>query len=126
MRPAWVLAVLAAWGIAVPWAARAVGLPLDVATRLEVIDHVLPGVVVLVCCAVLLHPRAGGPPGSLRRLAVTGVALLAGLWITATHLPLLPEAVDGSSGWGPALLHLSAGPPVVARATWMLLAEPAR
>lgn len=120
------LAAVAVWAIAVPWLARAVGLALDVPTHLEVIDHVVPGVIVLGCCAALVHPAATGPPGSLLRLAVKAVACLAGFWITATHAILLPEAVEGISPWGAALLHLSAGPPITVLALWMLLADAGR
>lgn len=116
-RATW-LAGLAAWAIAVPWLARSVGLPLDVPSRLEVIDHVVPGLAVLVCCAILLRPGTSEP----LELGAAGVACLAGIWITATHAPLLPEALDGVSPWGAALLHLSAGPPVVLLSGWMLLA----
>jgi hypothetical protein len=120
------LGALAVWAIVVPWLARAVGLALDVPTHLEVIDHAVPGVIVLGCCAALLHPAATGPPGSVLRLAVTGVACLAGFWITATHATLVPEAIDGISPWGAALLHLSAGPPITVLALWMLLADAGR
>jgi len=112
--------------MAVPWLARAAGLALDVPARLEVIDHVVPGVIVLACCAAQLHPRAGGRPGSLRRLALIGTAALAGFWITVTHAPLVPEALEGIAGWGPALMHLSAGPPVTVYALWMLMADAGR
>ena len=120
------LAALAVWAIAVPWVARAVGLPLDVATRLEVIDHVVPGFVVLACAGLLRYAGLDEGSGDLLRLAVIGLAFLAGLWITATHAPLLPEAIDGISPWGAALLHLSAGPPVTLMALWMLLAATRR
>jgi hypothetical protein len=120
------LGALALWAITVPWLARAAGLALDVPTHLEVIDHVVPGVIVLGCCAALVHPVATGPPGSLLRLGVTAVACLSGFWITATHATLLPEAVDGISPWGTALLHLSAGPPITVLALWMLLADTGR
>ena len=120
------LAALAVWAIAVPWLARALGAELDVPTRLEVIDHVVPGAVVLACCACLGHPTAGGLPGSLVRLCLAGVACLAGFWITATHAVLLPEAVEGVSRWSAALLHLSAGPPITAWSLWMLLADAGR
>ena len=114
------LGALAGWAIAVPWLARAMGLGLEVPGRLEVVDHVVPGVVVLACVVVLARIRTGG----LRRLGASSAAVLAGLWITATHAVLVPEALDGVSPWGPALLHLSAGPPVVAAALWILLREP--
>jgi hypothetical protein len=116
---AW-LAVFAAWAIAVPWIARALGQTLDVPTRLEIVDHVVPGAAVLVCCALL---AAGG---ELLRLSLAGVAFLAGLWITATHVTLVSEAADGVTPWGAALLHLSAGPPVALLALWMLVAHSER
>jgi hypothetical protein len=50
-----------------------------------------------------------------------GIAFLTGLWITATHVPLIPDAVDGIAPWGTALLHLSAGPPILVLGVWMLL-----
>jgi hypothetical protein len=123
-RGAAALAALAAWAAAVPWLARAAGAELDVSTRLEVIDHVVPAAVVLACCAVLTRPGAG--PGALARLVALAVAVLAGFWITVTHLTLVPEALDGVSPWGAALLHLSAGPPIMLLALWMLVSDPAR
>lgn len=120
------LAALAAWAIAVPWLARVLGLELDVPTRLEIVDHVVPGAIVLAGCAAMLRPAASAQPGGLLRLGVLGVVCLAGFWITATHAVLLPEAIDGISPWGAALLHLSAGPPVTVLSLWMLLADAAR
>lgn len=116
LRSAAFLAASAAWAIVAPYAARAAGLRLDVPARLEIADHVIPGVLALACCAAALGARAG----SLRWLLAAGVALLAGLWITATHVPLVPEAVGGVTPWGAALAHLSAGPPVALAAAWML------
>ena len=121
-----VLAALAAWAMSVPWLARAVGAELDVTTRLEVIDHVVPGAVVLACCGALLHPSASAALGGVYRLGLAGTACLAGFWITATHAGLLPEAIDGVSPWVAALLHFSAGPPITAWSLWMLLADPGR
>jgi len=123
-RAALVLAALAGWGIAVPWLARGLGLELDVPARLEVIDHVLPGAAVMVCAAIVRMGIAGA--GELRWLGAASVACLAGLWITSTHATLVPEALDGVAPWGAALLHLSAGPPIVLAALWVLLAAPSR
>jgi hypothetical protein len=118
-RWATALAGLAAWAIAVPWLAAAVGFELDVATRLEIADHVIPGLVMLAAAALLA--LRGGPPGSRVWLGVGAVAFLTGLWITATHVPLIPDALEGVAPWGAALLHLSAGPPILALGLWMLL-----
>jgi predicted membrane channel-forming protein YqfA (hemolysin III family) len=117
----WATAVagLAAWTIAVPWLAEAIGLTLDVATRLEIADHVVPGVLVLVGVALLV--TRGSPPGNKVSLYVGGVVFLSGLWITATHTPLIFDAVEGMARWDAALLHLSAGPPITALGGWMLL-----
>jgi hypothetical protein len=125
-RRALVLGALAAWAIAVPWIGRALGLELDVPTRLEVIDHVVPGAVVFGSCTALSHPAAAGSPGSSSWLGVAAIACLSGVWITATHAVLLPEAIDGVSPWGAALLHLSAGPPIAILALWLLLADGSR
>lgn len=111
---------LAAWAVAVPWLGRALGLELDVSTRLEVIDHVVPGVLILACGATILARPGGAAPGSLPWLVASAAASLAGLWIVTTHVPLLPQALDGEAPWGAALLHLSAGLPIVV-AVWMLL-----
>lgn len=110
---------LAAWAIAVPWLAAAVGLELDVATRLEIADHVIPGLVMLAGAALLAI--RGSLPGSTVWLGAGAVAFLTGLWITATHVPLIPDALEGVAPWGAALLHLSAGPPILALGLWMLL-----
>ena len=118
-RWATALAGLSVWAGSVPWLAKAVGLELDVATRLEVVDHLVPAVVMLAGAAVLAT-RAGAPGGNVW-LGAGGIAFLTGLWITATHVPLLPAAVDGIAPWGTALLHLSAGPPILVVGVWMLL-----
>ena len=118
------LAALALWASAVPWLGRALDLEVDVPARLEVIDHVIPGAVVLACAALLARVTRRDDPGDVRRFSACAVAALAGAWITATHVTLVPEALDGVTGWGPALLHLSAGPPIVVLAMVLLLTEP--
>jgi hypothetical protein len=116
------LIALTAWAMAVPWLAKAIGQGLDVPARLEVVDHVVPGLVALAAGAVLVRADAT----SLTRLVAGGVACLAGVWITAAHAVLVPEAIDGVSPWGAALLHLSAGPPITVVAAWMLLVDAGR
>ena len=118
-----VLSLAATWAIAVPWLASAAGLDLDVSTRLEVIDHVLPGILALVCAASLTR-SAGRSSRELLDLAAAAVAFLAGLWITTTHGSLLGDAGSEAVPWGAAVLHLSAGPPVIALGGWLLLRPP--
>jgi hypothetical protein len=64
VRWAAALTGLSAWATGVPWLAGAVGLELDVATRLEVVDHVVPGVVMLAGAAVLATRPAYPATGS--------------------------------------------------------------
>lgn len=113
------LAGLAVWAITVPWLGEAVGLELDVATRLEIADHVIPGVVTLAGAALLVT-RAGAP-GSVIWLGAGAIAFLTGLWITSTHVPLILEALAGIAPWAPALLHFSGGPPITVLGLSMLV-----
>ena len=118
-RWAALLVGVAAWASAVPWLAEAVGLGLAVPTRLEVADHVLPGVVTLM--AVVLLVVLGGRPGSVGWLGAGSAVFLAGLWTTTTHVPLIFDAFEGAVSWGAAVLHFSAGPPIFVLGLWMLL-----
>jgi len=121
LQARWALALagLAVWATVVPWLAKAVGLGLEVATRLEVVDHVVPGVIMLVGAALLA--TGAGAPGGRVWLGAGAIAFLTGLWITATHVPLIPDALDGLAPWGAALLHLSTGPPILILGLWMVL-----
>lgn len=118
VRWAAALGGLAAWAIAVPWLGQAVGIEFYVATRLEIADHVVPGVV-LLAGAVVLAAR-GGPAGDTVSLGAGAVTFLAGLWITATHVPLIFDALEGAVTWGAALLHFSPGPPLLILGLWIL------
>ncbi len=91
------LAGLAVWATTVPWLAEAVGLELDVSPRLEIVDHVIPGVVMLAAAALLA--ARGGPRGSLVWLGVAAIAFLTGFWI-------------------------STGPPIMLLGLWLLLRGP--
>lgn len=93
-----------AWAMAVPYVAEAVGLRLEVERRIEVIDHVIPGLV-----------AAFGAFALARGLELPGSALifLSGLFITTAHAPLIPDMSTGVAAVAPATLHLTAGPPIL-------------
>ena len=116
------LAALGAWAAVIPYLGRAVGLTVDVAARVEFVDHVVPGVIVVLIGTwlVLLARRPAGR-GDLTSLVAAGLAFLAGFWTLATHVPLLVEAARGLAPWGAALLHASAGPPIVVLTLWLVL-----
>ena len=84
------------WATVAPYTGRAMGLIVDVPTRLEVADHVVPGLpVVAVACFMLATARVP--------LLAALVAALAGLWMTVTHIGLLRSAADGVVEWAAAL-----------------------
>jgi hypothetical protein len=128
-----VLGALGAWASVIPYVGPLLGLHLKklgvpnsgVDPVTEVVDHVVPGVlVVAVALLVLVLLRTHRVSiGSPFLLAAMGLSFLAGVWITATHVPLLVEAARGSVAWGPALLHNSGGIPLVILALALLVPE---
>lgn len=102
------LVPLAAWLAVTPFVATALGLELGVPLRLEIIDHVVPGVVTLgaATAALVLRTR---PVAATAFLVGAGVCLLAGLFSFSTHVPLLGQASQGIVPWGTALIHTLPG-----------------
>ena len=121
------LAAAGAWMAIVPWLGRLLGLDVDVATRVEVVDHVIPGVVAAVAGLYLTRTAAGRPLASDRAApAVAVTALLAGLWAFATHAPLLLDAARGDQPWAAAIWHSVAALPILVIAFWCVLQATAR
>lgn len=86
------------------------GPKLSVDPAKEVADHIIPAILVLLASlmGIAAGRRAGGP-GGLRFIAGLGV-LLAGLWMMATHLPLLLQTIEGgpdAAGWPATIYHFS-------------------
>ena len=109
--PARSLPVLPLLGVAVGlWGAlpRFVKSGLNTEDRVEVVDHVIPGIVVVVVSLVALAvARRSLKPGPF--LFVAGlVVLLAGLFMFATHVPLVMQATRGEAPWGGTVFHTSA------------------
>ena len=111
-RPALPLAGLAVgiWALLPPYT----GPELNTAARVEVADHVVPGVVVLaVSAAALLLTRR--PPPRAPFLLVAGlVVVLAGIWMTSTHLPLVRQATQDQAPVGAVVYHTVPGLAVLA------------
>ena len=76
--------------------------------RVEVVDHVVPGVVVIVVSLISVAvARRSAKPGPV--LFVAGlVVLLAGLFMVATHVPLVMQATRDEAPWGGTVFHTSA------------------
>lgn len=71
--------------------------------QLEFVDHVVPGAVVIVASllALVLARRVVLGP-----LFAVGLAIVvAGLWMDATHLPLVLQATRDEAPWGATLHH---------------------
>ena len=117
----WVaLGILGACALVAPYLADAVGLELDVAASVEIVDHVVPGVTVLIASAAMIGRGRRTSTQLAAAMAATGLAMLAGLWITTSHAPLAVDALRGSAPLAASLVHIAVGPPVLALALWLL------
>ena len=119
--PPIILAALGAWAIVVPYLGPELGLRLDVASKLEFVDHVVPGTIAMLSGVLLsaLWTR-GGAASDWASLAAAGASFLAGVWIVSTHVPLIADATRGEADWGPTIWHNSAGFPIALLALWLL------
>jgi predicted membrane channel-forming protein YqfA (hemolysin III family) len=123
-RAAGVLAAIGAWTVVVPYLGRALGLDVNVSARVEVVDHVIPGIFVVAAALYLRRlaqrRRLAGEPAAL---FASGVAFLAGFWVFATHVPLLADAARSDLPWEAAIWHSIAGLPVVGLACWFVVSS---
>jgi hypothetical protein len=96
-------------GVAV-WASlpKYSGPKLNVEASKEVADHIIPAIVVLLAslAGIMAGRRADGPGGT--RFIAGMVVLLAGLWMLATHLPLVAEAMRDQAPWPATIYHTAA------------------
>lgn len=92
---------LAIFGVAAaiaPYVANAVGLTLATLPVNEVVDHVIPGAIVILVAWLTLLRGQGWLGGSL-------LALIAATWMVTTHVPLLVQAAQGQVDLPTALIH---------------------
>ena len=123
MRGCTTLAAVGFWSIAVPFLGPELGLKLDVTRKIEIIDHVVPGIVIVGCSLLMLALLRRGRSGSLVALGVAWTISLAGLWIAATHMPLLRDAGRGLVPWGTACFHSASAAVTLALAVPLALRE---
>jgi hypothetical protein len=98
--------VIGLWAAVTPYVL--LGPDLNAAGSREVIDHVVPGALLLVLStALLLRSRSAGD-NVFPLVAGLGV-LLAGFWMTATHLPLVGDARRGAVRDAVAAWHIVPG-----------------
>jgi hypothetical protein len=77
----------------------------------EIVDHVVPGIVVLALTVFALM-KAGKPDTAM--LAVGVVVVLAGFWMVMTHIGLARQALHGQASGGGAAFHISTAVAVAA------------
>jgi len=86
-----------------------IGPQLDVAARVELMDHVIPAAVIAVvgfAGLVAARRRKQGPNTPL----IAGLLVaLAGFWMVATHLQLLAQAARDEVPIGAAVWHATPG-----------------
>lgn len=83
------------------------GPKLNVAAATEVADHTIPAVFVVLASVVgILAGRRAQGPGAVRLMAGM-VVVLAGLWMLATHLPLVAQATREEAPWPATIYHTS-------------------
>lgn len=104
--------VAGVWAILAPY--TLLGPDLNAASKNEVADHVVPGVLMLAVALAMLALRRRGAESGTLPLVGGFVYLLAGLWMSATHLPLVRDAGNGVVADGVAAWHTVPGLVVLA------------
>lgn len=93
-------------GVAV-WASlpKFSGPALNTESAVEFTSHIIPAVLIALASIVgILAGRRPQGPGALRLIAGLAV-LLAGLWMMATHLPLVAQATRDEAPWDGTIYH---------------------
>jgi hypothetical protein len=95
-------AVIGVWAVLPPYS----GPVLVTETKNEIADHVVPSVLLLSMVAIAL---AGGYRSPNAMLGLGLGIVLAGVWMTSTHVPLVAQALRGDVGWAATLWHTIPG-----------------
>ena len=89
-----------AWALIPPYT----GPPLNTAAQVEFVDHVVPGIVVIAISALAF--LFAGRADAAAALFPAGLGIvLAGFWMSATHAPLVLQAVREEAPWGATIYH---------------------
>jgi hypothetical protein len=86
------------------------GPAINTSSTTEIVDHIIPAVLILLASIVgILAGRQPQGPGALRLIAGMAV-LLAGLWMMATHIPLVAQTMRGgpeAATWAATIYHFA-------------------
>lgn len=86
------------WGLVAPYASTAAGFHVPVPARVEFVDHVVPGVIILGVALFAMFRGRLPLPAAL-------AATLGGFWMTMTHLLTLRDGFQGTISVQAALIH---------------------
>jgi tetratricopeptide (TPR) repeat protein len=120
LRPTRIAELLVVTGFLVvltPFLGPALGFTPETTDRLALLDHVLPGIAIILTSLAWLVLTSRKDPK--RGKEVLAIALLVSLWTAAAHAPLLVQAVQGNQSWGTSLFH-SFGPTLALGLTSLL------
>jgi hypothetical protein len=115
---------VAAWSIVPPYLGPLVGLELDVASSIEIVDHVIPGLTAAAAAYLALIEARRGHSDSTRMFAALGVCVLAGLFQTVSHATLVLDAGGPLQPVAAVVLHASPGPVLLLVSLWLLVRPP--
>ncbi len=103
-------------GLAAVWATLPPysGPSLTASRQAEVVDHVVPGAVLMIASAVGLVAARGFRHSAPTMLACGLLVALSGVWMTATHVPLVVQAGGGGISWAAVAYHAAPGLAVLA------------
>ncbi|MGQ0744469.1 MAG: hypothetical protein ACT4OS_09075 [Acidimicrobiales bacterium] len=90
------------------------GPALATARRVEIADHVIPGVILLAVSATVLAVTARHALPATILLSAGLAVVLCGLWMTLTHLPLAVLASKGQAPWAATVYHTAPGLAILA------------
>ena len=112
--------------IAVPYLGRTLALSTGGPLLKEIVQHAAPGAVILALYAAAIPRLARGKPSGDYFLMMAPAVGLAGLWMTATHIPLVTETLRGQTTIETVLLHATAGPAAILLAVILYHSPPRR
>ncbi len=118
------LAIFGALSTLPPYLGPQIGLELgEIADKVEVVDHVIPGVLTFLAAGAcfLLLPSGRIRMDSMLLAIAVAVCMLAGVWETSSHVPLVLDGGQAGSPWGAVILHSALGPLLAALSLWLVL-----
>ncbi len=118
------LAMTGALSAVPPYLGPVIGLELGyIDDTVEVVDHVVPGLLTFLAagaCFLLLRAGRIGLDSLMLAIAVA-VCMLAGVWETSSHIPLILDGGRPESPWAAVILHSALGPVVAALSLWLVI-----